>query len=167
MREIDRHAPESTKRILVGTKFDLAESNREVAYDRAKVVNIAATASWIIKVSFNRKLIFLKELAESFGVKYFEISSKWNKNVQLVFASITYDILERVQRTPRDNPVLVDTPQKKERCNMMWHLQTWICLCAGALETKFRNVHQFFFWSTFTGCLQWLLPEFTGCDLCG
>lgn len=56
------------------------------------------------------------------NMKYFEISSKWGKNVHLPFASLTYDILERFQVNEsriESNPTLIKPTKKAQKCQIM------------------------------------------------
>lgn len=76
-------------KILVGCKCELVE---EIVVDYATVTN----------------------LAENFGVKYFECSSKFSINVDDIFSTIALDIMENITKTETENSYQ-PKQQKKER----------------------------------------------------
>lgn len=62
-------------------------------------------------------MFLMKEFADRFNLKYFEISSKWNRNVHLPFASLTYDIFESGMAQPRRPTPPPEDP--KSNCSVM------------------------------------------------
>jgi len=98
MQEIERYACENVTRLLVGNKNDLGTK---------KVVD-GVTA---------------KELAESFGISFLEVSAKTGQNVDEVFNQLARDIKNRVAGTPatpvkqdtRVAPIVVNTGKKERK----------------------------------------------------
>jgi len=98
MQEIERYACENVTRLLVGNKNDLGTK---------KVVD-GVTA---------------KELAESFGISFLEVSAKTGQNVDEVFNQLARDIKNRVAGTPatpvkqdtRVAPIVVNTGKKEKK----------------------------------------------------
>lgn len=76
MRQIDQNAAENVNRILIGNKSDIDASERKVT---AKEGN---------------------DLANEYGIKFFETSAKLNTNVDEAFMSIAKDIVERLKVNP-------------------------------------------------------------------
>ncbi|KAH9734873.1 ras-related protein RABE1c-like [Citrus sinensis] len=72
MRNIDQHAADNVNKILVGNKADMDESKRAVPTAKGQ------------------------ELADEYGIKFFETSAKTNFNVEQVFFSIAREIKQRL-----------------------------------------------------------------------
>lgn len=75
MRNIEQHASDNVNKVLVGNKSDLDQSRRAVPYAKGK------------------------QLADEFGIQFFETSAKENINVDEVFQSIARDVLHRLKDT--------------------------------------------------------------------
>ncbi|KAH9671143.1 ras-related protein RABE1c [Citrus sinensis] len=69
---IDQHAADNVNKILVGNKADMDESKRAVPTAKGQ------------------------ELADEYGIKFFETSAKTNFNVEQVFFSIAREIKQRL-----------------------------------------------------------------------
>ena len=85
---------------LIGNKIDLVEKGKEVIDEIAK-----------------------KDLAEQLGVKYYEISCRWNLNVEEVIARIVLDCIKKMntQNENGDNPKITlnsisSNQNKKNEC---------------------------------------------------
>ncbi|KAL4326872.1 hypothetical protein AHAS_Ahas13G0043500 [Arachis hypogaea] len=72
IRNIEQHASDNVNKILVGNKADMDESKRAVPTSKGQ------------------------ELADEYGIKFFETSAKTNFNVEEVFFSIARDIKQRL-----------------------------------------------------------------------
>ncbi|CAF1771189.1 unnamed protein product [Brassica napus] len=75
IRNIEQHASDNVNKILVGNKADMDESNRAVPKAKGQA------------------------LADEYGIKFFETSTKTNLNVEEVFFSIAKDIKQRLSDT--------------------------------------------------------------------
>ncbi|WVZ04440.1 hypothetical protein V8G54_025246 [Vigna mungo] len=75
IRNIEQHASDNVNKILVGNKADMDESKRVVPTSKGQ------------------------ELADEYGIKFFETSAKTNLNVEEVFFSIARDIKQRLADT--------------------------------------------------------------------
>jgi len=72
MRQIDQHATEAVNKVLVGNKCDAEEELRQVSAAQGE------------------------ELAQSYGIKFFETSAKTGKSVDAAFTEIASDIQARL-----------------------------------------------------------------------
>jgi len=94
MRQIDQNAAENVNRILIGNKCDVGSSERKVTYEQGA------------------------ELAEKFGISFFETSAKTNTNVDQAFESIAQDIVSRLKENPEhygnEGGVSINRGKKKE-----------------------------------------------------
>ena len=94
MRQIDQNAAENVNRVLIGNKSDM-EDSRKVTEAQGK------------------------ELADEFGIKFFETSAKLNSNVEKAFLSIASDIVERLKENPEhygsENGVTLDSKNRKTK----------------------------------------------------
>ncbi|KAJ6850549.1 uncharacterized protein M6B38_259465 [Iris pallida] len=72
IRNIEQHASDNVNKILVGNKADMDESKRAVPTSRGQ------------------------NLADEYGIKFFETSAKTNLNVEQVFFTIARDIKQRL-----------------------------------------------------------------------
>ena len=70
LRQIKTHASENVVKILVGNKCDVTD--RKVSYEQAK------------------------KIAEQFGVQYFEVSAKENRNISEMFNWIATQIKNKI-----------------------------------------------------------------------
>jgi Ras-related protein Rab-8A len=75
IRNIEQHASDNVNKILVGNKADMDESKRAVPTARGQ------------------------ELADEFGIKFFETSAKTNLNVEQVFFTLGRDIKQRLEES--------------------------------------------------------------------
>jgi Ras-related protein Rab-8A len=75
IRNIEQHAFDNVNKILVGNKADMDESKRAVPTARGQ------------------------ELADEFGIKFFETSAKTNLNVEQVFFTLGRDIKQRLEES--------------------------------------------------------------------
>lgn len=71
MKQIEQHASENVNRVLIGNKCDAAPGDRRVTLEQGK------------------------KLAEEYGIKFFETSSKNDINVDEAFMTIARDIVQR------------------------------------------------------------------------
>jgi Ras-related protein Rab-8A len=76
MRQIDQNAADNVNRILIGNKCDVSSDERRVTYEQGK------------------------QLADEYGIKFFETSAKVNTNVESSFMAIARDIVERLKVNP-------------------------------------------------------------------
>lgn len=76
MRQIDQNAAENVNRVLIGNKSDVDDTDRKVTYNQGK------------------------QLANEYGIKFFETSAKLNSNVDDAFMSIASDIVDRLKENP-------------------------------------------------------------------
>ncbi|KAK1403594.1 Ras-related protein RABE1c [Heracleum sosnowskyi] len=72
---IEQHASDNVNKILIGNKADMDESLRAVPTSKGQ------------------------QLADEYGIKFFEASAKTNTNVEEVFSSIAQDIRQRLDET--------------------------------------------------------------------
>ena len=76
MRQIDQNAAENVNRILIGNKSDVSSHERQVTFEQGQ------------------------NLADNYGIKFFETSAKENHNVDKAFYSIACDIVDRLKLNP-------------------------------------------------------------------
>jgi Ras-related protein Rab-8A len=76
MRQIDQHASDTVRRILVANKCDVPAEQRKVSEEQGRA------------------------LAAEFDVPFFEASAKENLNVSDVFMTITKEIVARLEAAP-------------------------------------------------------------------
>ncbi|KAJ3705499.1 hypothetical protein LUZ61_009204 [Rhynchospora tenuis] len=79
IKNIEQHASNNVNKILVGNKADMDESKRAVPTSRGQ------------------------QLADEYGIKFFETSAKTNFNVEQVFFTIARDIKQRIT-SDSENP---------------------------------------------------------------
>ncbi|KAJ4747098.1 hypothetical protein LUZ62_052470 [Rhynchospora pubera] len=79
IKNIEQHASNNVNKILVGNKADMDESKRAVPTSRGQ------------------------QLADEYGIKFFETSAKTNLNVEQVFFTIARDIKQRIT-SESENP---------------------------------------------------------------
>jgi len=80
MRQIEQHASDSVNKILIGNKCDMVEKRK------------VETAKG-------------QQLADEFGVKFFETSAKNNIMVEQAFLMIAKDVMKRLmEQQPQPNP---------------------------------------------------------------
>ncbi|KAF3441791.1 hypothetical protein FNV43_RR15706 [Rhamnella rubrinervis] len=79
IRNVEQHAPDNVNKILVGNKVDMDESQRAVPTLKGQ------------------------ELADEYGIKFFETSAKTGVNVMQIFCSIARDIKERLAESKSNN----------------------------------------------------------------
>ncbi|KAH7293101.1 hypothetical protein KP509_28G011900 [Ceratopteris richardii] len=72
MKNIEQHASDNVNKILVGNKADMDESKRAVSFSRGQ------------------------DLANEYGLNFYETSAKTNMNVEQVFFTIARDIKQRL-----------------------------------------------------------------------
>ena len=70
MRQIKMHSSENVVKVLIGNKCDLVD--RKVTFDEAKA------------------------LADHFGVDYYEVSARDNKNISEMFQSLAIEIKNKI-----------------------------------------------------------------------
>lgn len=80
MSEARKHAPEEVNIILIGNKNDLEEDRREVSYDMGY------------------------QAASSFGVSFFEVSAKFDSNVNEAFFELTSQLKKKIAEG-KDDPM--------------------------------------------------------------
>eukprot|EP01024_Parvocaulis_polyphysoides_P046252 TRINITY_DN43464_c0_g1_i1.p1 TRINITY_DN43464_c0_g1~~TRINITY_DN43464_c0_g1_i1.p1 ORF type:complete len:210 (-),score=36.41 TRINITY_DN43464_c0_g1_i1:293-922(-) len=73
MRNIEQNASENVNKVLVGNKADM-ESKRVISFQKGK------------------------ELADEFGIPFFETSAKSSQNVEEVFHTVSKNVMARLQR---------------------------------------------------------------------
>lgn len=89
MNQIDQHAAENVNKVLVGNKCDVTDDMRQVTESEGR------------------------QLAEQYGVKFFETSAKADTGVTEAFESIARDIVHRLGNDP--NP---PRPNQKKKLNI-------------------------------------------------
>ncbi|KAJ3670176.1 hypothetical protein LUZ60_010500 [Juncus effusus] len=80
IKNIEQHASDNVNKILVGNKADMDESKRAVPTSRGQ------------------------QLADEYGIKFFETSAKTNFNVEQVFFTIARDIKHRLTTETEAKP---------------------------------------------------------------
>lgn len=93
IKNIEQHASDNVNKILVGNKADMDESKRAVSTARGQ------------------------ELADEYGIKFFETSAKTNINVEQAFFSIAKDIMKRLSETdfrPAPQTITINNPNTAE-----------------------------------------------------
>jgi len=93
IRNIEQHASDNVNKILVGNKADMDESKRAVSTARGQA------------------------LADEYGIKFFETSTKTNINVEQAFFSIAKDIMKRLSETdfrPTPQTITINNPNTAE-----------------------------------------------------
>ncbi|KAH7293100.1 hypothetical protein KP509_28G011900 [Ceratopteris richardii] len=101
MKNIEQHASDNVNKILVGNKADMDESKRAVSFSRGQ------------------------DLANEYGLNFYETSAKTNMNVEQVFFTIARDIKQRLSEaaTKTEQPAAItlspnqgkDTAQNTQR----------------------------------------------------
>ncbi|KAE8653691.1 Ras-related protein RABE1e [Hibiscus syriacus] len=84
IRNIEQHASDNVNKILVGNKADIYESKR-VRFSKNQLSSVPTSKG--------------QALADEYGIKFFETSSKTNLNVEEVFFSIARDIKQRLEES--------------------------------------------------------------------
>lgn len=103
MNQIDQHAAENVNKLLVGNKSDVPDHMRQVSHTEGK------------------------ELADRYGVEFFETSAKSNTGVTEAFESIARDIVERLGSEPASQGGGAGSGSKKRLRNNKASSRTSCC----------------------------------------
>lgn len=100
MSEIDQHASDNVKRILIGNNCDVDSSERVRSdplptYPPSPPLNSPNLFFHLQQVTYEQGA----ELAKEFGIQFFETSGKTNTNVDDCFMAITKEIVDHLKIT--------------------------------------------------------------------